>query len=306
MPSPIGPIPPSSSPRRSGWGCIRRAQAGRRFRDLLGTVNRAVAEVADEVLLVVAGRVLPLNRPWSRRPVLSAIVFLTSLGRAREPDQATFDWFPLVGALIGGAVGLVWWGAGELWTPLVAAALAVTADVALTGALHVDGLADTADGVLPHLDRERRLAVMSEPDVGAFGVTAVVLVLGLRVTVLASLEPDVALLAALWCASRTVMAVAARSVPYARPAGGLARAFLGRSPVPVALGGAAVATVIAVVAVGGPSIPVALLAVVAVACAGAAVVGLARRRLGGFTGDVLGAAGLVGETVGLLVAAARW
>ena len=211
-----------------------------------------------------------------------------------------------MGALLGAAVGLVWWGANELWSPLVAATLAVAADVALTGALHVDGLADTADGVLPHLDRDRRLAVMAEPDVGAFGVTAVVLTLGLRVAVLASLAPDVALLAALWCASRTVMAVAARSVPYARPEGGLAAAFLGRSPLPVALVGT----------VAGrrhrrrrrrrrprprpgrrspPSRPPA-----------PAVVALARRRLGGFTGDVLGAAGLVGETVGLLVAAARW
>ncbi|HVF13297.1 MAG TPA: adenosylcobinamide-GDP ribazoletransferase [Acidimicrobiales bacterium] len=250
---------------------------------------------------------------------MAALAFLTPLGGAREPGRTTFDWFPLVGALIGAAVGLVWWGADEVWSPLVAATVAVAADVALTGALHVDGLADTADGVLPHLDRERRLAVMAEPDVGAFGVTAVVLTLGLRVAVLASLEPDIGLLAALWCASRTVMAVAARSVPYARGEGGLAAAFLGRSPLPVALGGAVLAGGLAVmVADAGPgpgpgpgaSLPaaavVAVVAVVAVAVAGAAVVALARRRLGGFTGDVLGAAGLVGETVGLLVAAARW
>ncbi len=243
--------------------------------------------------------------------MIAALAFLTPLGRARAPDRTTFDWFPVVGALLGAAVGLVWWGAHELWSPLVAAALAVTADVALTGALHVDGLADTADGVLPHLDRARRLAVMREPDVGAFGVTAVVLTLGLRVAVLASLDPNVALVAALWCASRTVMAVAARAVPYARAEGGLAAAFLGRSPVPVAILGTAVAGALAI-GTGAvdtdahPSIPLALLAVGAVAAAGAMVVALARRRLGGFTGDVLGAAGVVGETVGLLVAAARW
>jgi adenosylcobinamide-GDP ribazoletransferase len=237
--------------------------------------------------------------------VLGALAFLTPLGGARAPDRTTFDWFPAVGALLGAAVGLAWWGAGELWTPLVAATVAVAADVALTGALHVDGLADTADGVLPHLDRDRRLAVMAEPDVGAFGVTVVVLVLGLRVAVLASLAVDVALVAALWCASRTVMAVAARSVPYARAGGGgLAAAFLGRRPAGVAVVGAVLATALALAADVGPGR--ALAAVLAVAVAGAAVVVLARRRLGGFTGDVLGAAGLVGETVGLLVAAARW
>ena len=237
--------------------------------------------------------------------MIAALAFLTPLGGARDPDRTTFDWFPLVGALIGAAVGLVWWGANELWPPLVAAALAVAADVALTGALHVDGLADTADGVLPHLDRDRRLAVMAEPDVGAFGVTAVVLTLGLRVAVLASLRPDVALLAALWCASRTLMAVTARSVPYARPQGGLAAAFLGRSPVTVALVGTVLAAAIAVFATDvGPAHAGAALA--ALVAAGAAVVALARHRLGGFTGDVLGAAGIVGETVALLVAAARW
>jgi adenosylcobinamide-GDP ribazoletransferase len=242
--------------------------------------------------------------------VIAALAFLTPLGRAREPDRTTFDWFPIVGALIGAAVGLVWWGANELWSPLVAATLAVAADVALTGALHVDGLADTADGVLPHLDRQRRLEVMTEPDVGAFGVTAVVLTLGLRVAVLASLAPDPALLAALWCTSRTVMAVAARTIPYARSEGGLAAAFLGRSPATVAVLGTAMALALAVgsgaVLDTMPSVLVAVLAVAAVAVAGAAVVALARRRLGGFTGDVLGAAGVVGETVGLLVAAARW
>jgi len=236
---------------------------------------------------------------------MAAIAFLTPLGRAREPDRTTFDWFPLVGALLGAAVGLVWWGAHEVWSPLVAATLAVAADVALTGALHVDGLADSADGVLPHLDRDRRLAVMAEPDVGAFGVTAVVLTLTLRVALLATLLPDVGLLAALWCASRTTMAVAARAVPYARGEAGLAASFLGRSPLPVALLGGAMAAALPLTATHVGPAPT-LAAVVAVAGAGAAVVALARRRLGGFTGDVLGAAGLVGETVGLLVAAARW
>jgi adenosylcobinamide-GDP ribazoletransferase len=234
--------------------------------------------------------------------MLAALSFLTPLGRAREPDARAFTWFPLVGALIGAAVGALWWGATRLWPPAVAATVAVAADLALTGALHVDGLADTADGVLPHLDRRRRLEVMAEPDVGAFGVAAVVVVLVLRVTVLASLEPDVALVAALWCASRTLMAVTARAVPYARAEGGLASAFLGGRPGPVAAAGAAVSIVLGALAPGGRG----LAAVTAAVLAGAAVVAFARRRLGGFTGDVLGAAGVVAETVGLLVAAARW
>ncbi len=234
--------------------------------------------------------------------MLAALAFLTPLGRAREPDSRSFSWFPLVGALLGAAVGAVWWGAGELRAPAVAATIAVATDLALTGALHVDGLADTADGVLPHLDRRRRLEVMSQPDVGAFAVATVVVTLVMRVAVLASMTPNVALVAAIWCASRTLMAVTARTVPYARSEGGLASAFLGGRPAPVAAVGAACSIALGIVAMGGRG----AVAVVAAALAGAAVVAFARRRLGGFTGDVLGAAGVIGETVGLLVAAARW
>jgi adenosylcobinamide-GDP ribazoletransferase len=97
------------------------------------------------------------------------------------------------------------------------------------------------------------------------------------------------------------MAVTARSVPYARAEGGLASAFLGGRPGPVAAVGASCSIVLGAVALGGRGVA----AVAAVALAGAAVVAFARRRLGGFTGDVLGAAGVIGETVGLLVAAVR-
>ena len=239
--------------------------------------------------------------------MLAALAFLTPLrvGRAATaaPDGRTFAWFPLAGAAIGLLVGAVWWGAGELWPPAVAAALAVTADVLVTGALHVDGLADTADGVLPHLPADRRLAVMSEPDVGAFGVVAVVITLLSRWSALGSLAPDPLLVAGLWCASRTGMAVVARSVHYAREEG-LASDFLGPGPAaPVlAVAGAVIAVPLVVVAASG----VGALALVAVAVVMTGVVAIARRQIGGFTGDVLGAAGILGETAGLLVAAARW
>ena len=195
----------------------------------------------------------------------------------------------------------MWWGAERIWPAAVAAAIVVAADLALTGLLHVDGLADSADGLLPHLDRARRLEVMAAPDVGAFGVAAVVAVLLLRWAALAATTPSPLLLGGLWCASRTAMAVAARKIPYARP-GGLASAFLGGRTLSTALIGAVLATGLAF---AGPG--VAGIAAVAGVVAGAAgVVALAHRRIGGFTGDVLGASGMVGETTGLLVAAARW
>jgi adenosylcobinamide-GDP ribazoletransferase len=235
--------------------------------------------------------------------VIGAIGFLTVLGRSsRVPSPKDVVWFPVVGALLGLVVGAAWWGAGELWPPLVAAALVVALDLALTGLLHLDGLADAADGLLPHLDRERRLAVMREPSVGAFGVGVVVAVLGVRLAAFASMAPDVLVVAGLWCAARTVMAVGLRAVPYARASGGLASAFGSGSPVPVAAVGVVLAVGLAAAGEGGPGV----VAVAGGLLAGAGVVALGRSRLGGYTGDVLGAAGMVAEIVGLVVAAAEW
>jgi cobalamin 5'-phosphate synthase/cobalamin synthase len=231
----------------------------------------------------------------------AALAFLTPLGGARVPDRRTLSWFPVVGAVIGAATGAVWWGASQLWPPVVAAAIVIAFDLAITGMLHLDGLVDTADGLLGHLERDRRLAVMAEPTVGAFAVATAVVVLLLRFSALATMVPSVALVAGLWCGSRTVMAVAARAVPYAR-AGGLVSAFTGGDWRPVAIYGTAAALLLGALGQGAPGIG----AVAASLVAGALVVLAGRARLGGCTGDILGAAGVLAETAGLVVAAARW
>ena len=233
----------------------------------------------------------------------SAVAFLTVVGRGTTPDARTMRWFPAVGLVVGALVGGTWWLADQSFAPFLAAALAVAADLAITGMLHVDGLADSADGLLPHLDRDRRLAVMAQPDIGAFGVAAVGIALLLRVGAFATMPVDVALVAGLWCASRSAMALVATTRPYARSGGGIASAFLGDRATPaVAALGVVAGGVIAGASAGRAGAAAAVALVVAIA----AVVVLADRRLGGFTGDVLGALGVVGETVGLVVAAARW
>ena len=229
-----------------------------------------------------------------------AVAFLTSLGGSRTPTPSALAWFPAVGALLGAALALARWAGGRVWPPLLVAAVVVVVDLALTGMLHADGLADSADGLLPHLPPERRLEVMAAPDVGAFGATVLVGVLLLRVGGLAALDTAAWLLVGLWCASRSLMALVATRVTYARPTG-LATAFLGARSWP------AVAGLLAAVVASALWRPLAgPLAVLVAVLAGAAVVSLAVRRVGGFTGDVLGAAGVVTETVGLVVAAGRW
>jgi cobalamin synthase/adenosyl cobinamide kinase/adenosyl cobinamide phosphate guanylyltransferase len=237
-----------------------------------------------------------------------ALGFLTPLGGAATPTPAAFAWFPLVGALLGLALGGIWWGTEHRLGALAAGALVVAADLALTGALHFDGLLDSADGLLPHLRPERRLAVMADPHVGAFAVAAGGSALLLRTAAVAALgAARPLLLAALWCLARTAMAVTALTGRYAR-SDGLASSFLAQpgGAGPAVPSWAAPAAVGAVLSLGLALAddPRSAAAVLAAGLAAAAMAGLARRRIGGFTGDTLGAAGVVAETVGLLVAAA--
>jgi adenosylcobinamide-GDP ribazoletransferase len=243
-----------------------------------------------------------------------ALSFLTPFGGPADPAPSALAWFPAVGALIGLAVGGIWWAARRGWAPPAAAAIAVIADAALTGLLHLDGLADAADGLLPPLTRARRLEVMADPRLGAFGAAGLAIVLLARFGAFASMLPSPLAVAGLWSGSRTAMAVTARAVPYARP-GGLASAFLpapaagarpgraARLAGPALLGLAGGLLALALAFAGRGALGVA--AVGAEAAGAAAVVFLARRRLGGFTGDVLGAAAVVGETAGLLTLALR-
>lgn len=228
-----------------------------------------------------------------------ALSFLTPFAGPTEPAPAALLWFPVVGALLGFAVGGVWHASEWLWPSLVAALVVVAADLLVTGMLHFDGLVDASDGLLPHLPPERRLEVMAEPAAGAFGLGVGVVVLALRGAAVATMRPSALLIAGLWCASRTLMAATMVRLPYARPGGGLAGAFLTHRVRPVAAEGVLTAVVLAALwrPLAGPVVVLAGLA------AGLGVVGLAHRRIGGFTGDVLGAAGMVTETVGLVVAA---
>jgi adenosylcobinamide-GDP ribazoletransferase len=230
-----------------------------------------------------------------------ALSLLTTVGRRGGRLSArALAWFPVVGAALGALLGGWWWVADHWWPPALAAVLVVVADLALTGMLHMDGLADAADGLLPHAPRERRLAIMHGPETGAFAVVVVGAALLLRVFALASMTREVWLLAALWCASRALVGSVPALVPYARETG-IASALLEGAPRWPAL------AVVPAFALAAANAGVAGAATVAAGvAAGAAVIAFGWRRLGGFTGDVLGAAIVVSETVGLVVGAAKW
>ncbi|MHB8335195.1 MAG: adenosylcobinamide-GDP ribazoletransferase [Acidimicrobiales bacterium] len=232
-----------------------------------------------------------------------AFAFLTILGGSAEPTPTTFAWFPLVGAVLGLVVGAVWWVTARHGAPLLAGAVALVVDLALTGLLHVDGLADAGDGLLAPMSRERRLAVMADPVIGAFGAVSVVAVLLVRLAAFASARPAPFIVAALWCASRTAMVLITQVLPYARE-GGIVGAFLDRGH-RVVLGASIVVGLAGSVALGARCGLHGVLSVLATLLGAGIVAALAARRLGGYTGDVLGASGVVGETLGLVVWALR-
>jgi adenosylcobinamide-GDP ribazoletransferase len=232
-----------------------------------------------------------------------ALGLLTTFGRRHGGGRIharSLPWFPLVGAALGAVVGAAWWGAQQWWPRPVAAGLVLLVDACCTGLLHFDGLADAADGLLPHAPPERRLAIMRTPDVGAFGVLTVAIVVVLQAAALASRPANVLLIAALWCAARALVAAVPAVVPYARDHG-IASPLLAGAQVWPAV------AIIPAVGLGALGAGVAGgAAIVAASLAGGATIAFAVRRIGGFTGDVLGAAIVLAETAGLVVAAARW
>ena len=232
----------------------------------------------------------------------SALAFLTiipgsALGEPvdKRPDfRRGAQVFPVVGAIVGLAGGLVvivgvWLGLPSF----VVAALSVTSIVLLTGALHEDGLADTADGFGGGATSERKLEIMDDSAIGAYGGTALILSLVLRIATLAALVPAggfraAAALIAAEAASRGAMVRLWQELPAAR-LGGMAE---GTGPpdqqaMLVAMIGAALIVVVAIVPAFGF-----LAALSGGAVLIATAFGFARLtayQIGGRTGDTLGA-----------------
>ncbi len=229
---------------------------------------------------------------------------LPAFASGGEATIAQAIWaLPLAGLLVGGAGAIVYAIAHRLGVPAwPAAALAIAATWALTGCLHEDGLADTADGFGGGATRERKLEIMRDSRIGAYGVCALVVSILIRAGVLASLaDPGWvawALIAA-HGAGRATLPVLMFLVPPAR-ADGLS-VTAGQPPREQAIAGAVLGVVILVVCLG---LEPALIAAVLLAVAVAAMARLSTAQIGGQTGDVLGALEQVGEIVVLLVAAA--
>ncbi len=232
------------------------------------------------------------------RSLLFALGFLTSIP-VRTPAPQAGDlgraaiWFPLVGAIIGVVLVVAQLILTRFFAPLLAGALIVVVWIALTGGLHLDGLADCGDGLLSATSRERRLEIMRDPRLGTFGGMVLIMHLLIKTLAVASLTAPIALLFAPALARWLMLFVAQQ--PAARP-GGLGAAFSAGLPKESWIGAAIVPLVLIV-----PSAPRSIYAALAAALATFGIVYLARSRLGGVTGDVFGLTIEVVEVVVLLV-----
>jgi adenosylcobinamide-GDP ribazoletransferase len=234
--------------------------------------------------------------------LFAAIGFLTIIpvgvgDGGGESLQKSFRWFPAVGLLIGGGLALAYYGLTMALPPTVVAAIIAVLMSAVSGGLHIDGLADTADGLLSGAPRERVIEIMKDSRSGAMAVFAVASVLIIKTAAIFSLKGDFAVVAILLAplAGRTAMYSAMVCAPYVSGSGGLGHAF----------GGGAiwdkVAAVTILLAAGfiGAGVSGILWAVSLYALWAIFSAWLAR-RIGGMTGDNYGALCETTETASLI------
>jgi adenosylcobinamide-GDP ribazoletransferase len=241
----------------------------------------------------------------SIRSMRAAMAFLTVIPVA-TPEGASGErlgraYFPAVGALLGLAAGACYVLAAAVTSPLVAAVAAIAALAVLTGALHLDGLADAADGLFGGGDVARRLEVMRDSRVGSFGLVAVVLVLLGDVAALAAMSPARAIVALViaGAVSRWALLLVIAALPYIRESG-LGVAAGGRHRLFDVVLGSAITVIVCVL-----DWRRAVVAVVVALLIAAVVALIARRRIGGATGDVYGATAELSQLGALVVFAAH-
>jgi cobalamin 5'-phosphate synthase/cobalamin synthase len=230
--------------------------------------------------------------------LLAAIAFLTRIPIRRafstEETARASAWFPLIGGLLGALYAAIWFGATRLVPAYVAAVLVLIAEALLTGALHFDGLADTADGFGGGRTRDDVLRIMRDHAIGTYGAIALALMLLLTAACLVALKTP--LLVAYWLIAggalgRWAIVLMSRALPYARLSNAVS-AHIGTRELILAT--------VPVCALGFLLRWQALLAAALTLLVAIALGWYFRRRIGGVTGDTLGATAQICETIVLL------
>jgi adenosylcobinamide-GDP ribazoletransferase len=229
---------------------------------------------------------------------LNALRFMTIIPVPSADTEIAPDWlsrcakyFPVVGIGVGLASAVVLLLAGRIWGPVVASLLAVAASMAITGALHEDGLADSADGLGGGSSVEKRLAIMKDSRIGTYGALALVFSLALRVTALADMPvwTAAAALISAHAAARITPLLVMNALPYAGDTAAMKVSYI---DAPVSAHDqrfALVAVLCAMLPLALVSIPSVISGLLLGAALAAVLTLWARKRINGYTGDVLGA-----------------
>lgn len=246
------------------------------------------------------------------RRLATAATFLTRLpwvAAAASGDPAELGrsarWFPLIGVVVGAIGGGVYLATAQIWSPSLAAILALASMALATGAFHEDGWADAFDGLFGGWTTERRLEIMRDSRIGTYGGLALVLLVLAKWQALASLVPWTALLVLITAhaAARWSTLALAQMLPYARDGGAMKPIATGIGATELAVGTIVLLAAMAALGHGlGWWLPATGAVATLLLLVGAA--SLFRARLGGVTGDCLGAANQAIELAWLLLAAA--
>ncbi|MEL6570678.1 MAG: adenosylcobinamide-GDP ribazoletransferase [Pseudomonadota bacterium] len=233
--------------------------------------------------------------------LLSRIPVRIDVERAQARGAAAAWAYPIVGILLGALMIVLAGALGWAGVPAaVIAMLVIASSIIITGAMHEDGLADSADGLWGGWDKARRLEIMKDSRIGAYGVLALVLAIGLRWTCLSVLLADPLWVAALLIPgtlSRAAMVAVMLALPNAR-VGGLSGS-VGRPSRKACVIAIGIGVIMAVLLLGLAGVWVMLIgAIAALACAA-----IANRKIGGQTGDILGATQQVTEIAVLVTLA---
>ncbi|GAB4504938.1 MAG: adenosylcobinamide-GDP ribazoletransferase [Anaerolineales bacterium] len=242
------------------------------------------------------------------KQLLTAFNLMTALPLPVRKDWQTGDsgraslWYPFVGLVVGGLTWLTWMGAIRLFPTLVAGSLTLLLWVGLTGGLHLDGLADCCDGLLASASVGRRLEIMKDSRLGAFGGIGLMLTLLLKAAILSALTPETSLGILLAASFARWWILPAGLLPLARRSGKVPNAPIGMGadfkagfrPWFIAVG--AVIPLALSILLGARG----LLSLAFGSLAAVLVLRLANSRIGGVTGDVFGMTVEVVEAASLL------
>lgn len=219
---------------------------------------------------------------------------------------AATRYYPLAGVIVGMIVGGVFYAANLAFPPLIAVLLSTASGLLLTGAFHEDGLADTFDGIGGGRARDRALEIMKDSRIGVFGAAALILALAIKVAALAALEAQaviVALIAAHGLSRFSSVVVIATS-RYVRLEGGGKHTSDGISAAGIVV--AALTALLCLAGMGYFLTPAAALCAAAGLCAGHVLMRATfERKLGGYTGDTLGAVQQTSE-IGIYLGLVAW